>query len=180
MPELHATRVALSLVVGIPQEVFDRHLPSSPQVVGKLLAEGVASYAEAHALGYFPALDFFQEQGGLDPELLNAVENIAWLGSSLVREEVRVRLRGVFANVKIQAIQCQAFSMPTVRPSSPHVLEKLAAHYTPNRIKLDLLLTTFRKHEAEEGMGQMAKNMAYRWLKDSFEMIEITSATLVP
>ena len=179
MPELHATRVALTLVVGIPPTVFERHLPSSPQRVGRLLAEGVAQYEQTHGLGYYPALDFFQEQGELDPELLNAVESIAWLGGSLVREEIRVRLRGVFANVKIQSIQGQAFAMPAVRPHTPAALDRLAAHYTPDRIKLELLVTLFRKEESPEGMTRMARNMVHHWLKDTFDFLEITSATLV-
>lgn len=179
MPALHAANVALSMVVQIPQEVFDRHLPSSPQVVGKLLAQAVAQYSETQQLGYFPALDFFQEQGDMDPELLNAAENIAWLGTSLVREEVQIRLRGVFASVNIRAIQCLAFTMPTVRPQAPDALERLAKHYTPNQVKLDLLVTTFRKQKGEAGMDKMAKQMAHRWLKDSFAQLEISNATLV-
>jgi hypothetical protein len=179
MPRLLATRVALTLLVGIPPAVFERHLPSSPQLVGRLLAEAVVHYEREHGLGYYPALDFFQEQGGVDPELPNAAENIAWLGSSLVREEVQVRLRGVFANVKIQSIQCQAFAMPTVRPHTPDALERLSEHFTPDRIKLDLLVTLFRKEDAAEGMERMARNMVHHWLKDSFEFMEITSATLV-
>lgn len=179
MPQLWPTRVALTLVVGIPPAVFERHLPSSPQLVGRLLAEAVGRYEQEHELGYYPALDFFQEQGQVDSELLNAAESIAWLGSSLVREEVRVRLRGVFANVKIQSIQCQAFVMPTVRPQGPAALERLAEHFTPDRIKLELQVTLFRKEDAAEGMEQMARNMAHHWLKDSFDFLEITSATLV-
>jgi hypothetical protein len=179
MSSLQATRVSLTMVVGIPLPVFERHLPSSPRLVGRLLADGVAQYEQRHSLGYYPALDFFQEQGKLDPELLNAAENIAWLGSSLVREEVRVRLRGVFASVKIQSIQCLAFAMPAVRPSSPSALDQLASHYTPDRIKLDLLVTLFRKEEGAEGMDRMARNMAHHWLKESFDFLEITSATLV-
>jgi hypothetical protein len=179
MPQLLATRVSLSLVVGIPPAVFERHLPSSPRLVGHLLAEAVAQYEQSHELGYYPALDFFLDQGGLDPELLNAAENIAWLGSSLVREEIRVRLRGVFANVKIQSIQCLAFAMPTVRPHNPRAIDQLAEHYTPDRIKLDLLVTLFRKESTAEGMDRMARNMIHHWLKDSFDFLEITSATLV-
>ena len=179
MPRLQATRVALTLVVGIPPAVFERHLPSSPHLVGRLLAEAAAQYEQQQSLGYYPALDFFQEQGALDPELLNAAENIAWLGSSLVREEVRVRLRGVFASVKIQSIQCLAFAMPTVRPHNPRALDQLADHYTPDRIKLDLLLTLFRKEGGAEGMERVARNMVHHWLKDSFAFLEITSATLV-
>ncbi len=179
MPDLHAAKVALSLVVQIPQEVFDRHLPSSPHVVGKLLAEAVAQYSADHELGYFPALDFFQERGDIDPELLNAAENIAWLGTSLVREEVQIRLRGVFASVTIRSIQCLAFTMPTVRPQAPDALERLTRHYTPNQVKLDLLVTTFRKQKGDTGMDQMAKQMAHRWLKDSFSQLEISNATLI-
>lgn len=179
MPRLWATRVALTLVAGIPPEVYERHLPSSPRLVGGLLAEAAARYEREHALGYYPALDFLQEQGALDPELLNAAESIAWLGSSLVREEVRQRLRGVFATVKIRSIQCQAFLMPTVRPQGPAALERLAEHFTPDRIKLELQVTLFRKEDEAQGMERMARNMAHHWLKDSFDFLEITSATLV-
>ena len=179
MSQLLATRVSLTMVLGIPSPVFERHLPSSPRLVGRLLAEAVVQYEQQHGLGYYPALDFFQQQGELDPELLNAVENIAWLGSSLVREEVRVRLRGVFASVKIQSIQCLAFAMPTVRPHNPRAADQLAEHYTPDRIKLDLLVTLFRKEESAEGMERVARNTAHHWLKDSFDFLDITSATLV-
>ncbi len=176
---LHLAKVVLSVLVQVPEQVFDRHLPSSPRVVGAALADAVAGYEAAHSLGYYPALDFFQEQGSIDPELLNAAENIAWLASSMVQEEVRVRLRSVFSSLTFKSVQCPAFSMPTVRPGQADAMGRLTEHYTPDQVKLDLLVTSFRKQPAEEGMERLAEHMLYRWLKDSFEEIDITSAQQV-
>ena len=176
---LHQAKVALSLLIGVPDQVYERHSPSSPEVVGRALMEQVSALEQQRQLGYYPALDFFQEQGGVDPELINAAENLAWLGSTLVREEIQVRLRGVFSSVKIESIQCQAFTMPAVRPNAPHAMEKLQRHYTPDTIRVDMRVTVIRKAEAEEGIAQLARQMAQRWLKDVFEDLVITSATRV-
>lgn len=172
---LNLAKVAVSVMVQIPEQVFERHVPSSPRVVGQALAEAVMACERAQGLGYYPALDFFQEQGGVEPELLNAAENIAWLGTSLVREEVAIRLRSVFSSVTFQSVYCPAFTMPTVRPGQPDAVNRLARHFTPDRVKLDLRLTSFRKQANEEGFDRLAEHMLYRWLKDSFEEIRVTS-----
>ena len=80
---LHLAKVVLSVLVQVPEQVFDRHLPSSPRVVGAALADAVAAYALENRLGYYPALDFFQEH--------RALNALAALKAGLAKKVVALR-----------------------------------------------------------------------------------------
>jgi hypothetical protein len=179
MPPLHLSKIALTLVLQVSEDVLDRYLPASAQVVGEELAREVSEHVRAEKLGYYPALDYFQSQGGVEKSLLEAAEHISWLVATLVRDEIRKRLRPVFSSVSIQAVQPVAFTMPPVRPNQPNAHVALTKHYTPDTVKVNLLVTLFQKVEAEEGLEKLADHMLWRWLKDVFESVEVTSAQLV-
>lgn len=176
---LHLNRISLTLVAQLPPEPFERHLAASPYAVGEALVEQVTAYVRENQLGYYPALDFFQQQGGIEPELLEAVEQIAWFSARLVREEVLRKLRPVFSTVSFQSQQAVAFTMPSVRPSQLNAYNDLLLHYTPDTVKAGLMVTSFQKQDRSEAMTKWAKNSCYRWLKESFDTFEITSAELV-
>jgi len=173
---LHVARVALNLVVRLPEHVFERHLPASPYVVGEALADAVIAHVREQDLGYYPALDYLREQQVLEPDLIEAAENIGWFASNLVREEVRRKLRPVFSNVAFQSQQVLAFTLPGVRPGQPNSRAELIRHYTPDTIKVGLLLSMLRKVDQPEAMARWASNTTHRWLKNSFEDFAVTSA----
>ena len=71
-----------------------------------------------------------------------------------------------------------AFSLPKVRPNKPDAIELLAEHYTPDTVKIELVLTMMRRDsEAEDGRAEpYARKMMFRWLEAEFESIEVTNS----
>lgn len=180
MATLHLNKIALTLILQLPEHIFTRHLPSSPQVVGEALADQVQAYVQAHQLGYYPALDFFKQPGiEFDADLLDAADHIGWFVCTAARDEVQRKLRSVFANLSIQSIQPQAFTMPSVRPQQANALRALAAHYTPDTAKLVLIASSFQKSEMPEALTGWASHLAHRRLKESFARVEVASAQAV-
>lgn len=176
---LHLARISLSLVARLPESVYERYLAASPYVVGEQLVEQITGYTRTHQLGYYPALDYFQQQGGLDPDLLDAAEQIAWFSANIVREEIQRKLRPVFSTVTFQGQQNIAFTMPAIRPHQPNAYNALLEHYTPDRIKANIVVSSFQKQEQGEALVKWTANTCYRWLKESFDTFEVSNAQRV-
>lgn len=172
---VHMSQVAMTLAVKVPHTALEKHLPASAEVVGEQLAKAVSDYAREHALGYYPPLDFFQEHGGIDEDLLQAATNISWIVTGLARNEIRTRMRPVMSNVQFQSLQTVAFTMPTVRPGQNNALYLLQEHFTPDVVKITLLATLIQRFEDSEAAETMARSMAYRWLRNHFEHVDVTS-----
>lgn len=193
MAFLNLIKIRVTLQMQIPPHFFARHLPASPQLVGDALAQQVNDYQQKQQLGYYPALEFLQrqqEQGEsiqpVDSDLLDAVYNIAWFAGNSVREEIVVRLRGLFSHMDIESLQCLAFTMPAVRPSHAEALDKLAAHYTPIHFRSSLMLSSFyklknaqEKQTFETEMEGVTRKKILRNLSRSFATLEITSTKRV-
>ena len=174
---MKVTHVALAVKVVVSPDVLDEHAVASADVVGAELAQQVAAYVRSNRLGYYPALDFFHDRDGVDRELLDAAENLSWLASRLVREEVRKRLRPLFASIRFDAVQSLAYTMPSIRPGQPNALTRLTEHYTPNAVKLDLTASIMTRQDTGQDMTGHSKHQVYRWLKEHFESVEVTSCT---
>ena len=71
-----------------------------------------------------------------------------------------------------------AFSLPRVRPNQADAIERLAQHYTPDSVKIELVLTMIRRDsEGEDGRAEpYARKMMFRWLEAEFESIEVTNS----
>jgi len=171
---LKFSKVAATFVVKVPHPVLEQHMVATPSIVGEELASQIALYAQKNNLGYYPALDFFLEHGGLDPDLLNAAESITWLVSGLVRQEIKTRLRPVFSSIQFESVQTLAYTMPTVRPGQNNALLRLAEHFTPDQVKVSIIATAIRHRDTPETAVKMAERMIWRWLHDHFEQLEIT------
>lgn len=179
MGSIHFVRIAAHLAVTLAPEALERHAAASPLAVGAALAEAVHACAQARGLGYYPALGYFREVGGVDEAVLDAAANLGWLAGELAQEEVRRRLRQVFSRVDVESVQPVAFTLPPVRPSQPHALERLARHYTPDTVKVGLLLTSLQRQAAPLGMEQFVRRTLWRWLRERFAAMDIASARLV-
>ena len=175
MAVVHLQQLLATLRVSLDEQVLSQHIPSSPMIVGEELANQVHGYVKLHKLGYYPALEYFQTQGGVDADLLEAAESIAWILTKLIREEVQRKLRPVFSSVRFQAVQTQAFIMPPVRYGSANAVYDLARHYAPNSVKLDLLLSIIRRQQVKEGMEAFVRRALQHWLVDSFESVAVSS-----
>ena len=176
---LQFTQVAVTLLLQVPESSLERHLAASPIVVGEELAQQVLAYEQQHHLGYFPAIDYYIQQGGIDVELLEALQNITWVTTNMVRNELRIKLRPVFSQVRFETIQTTAYTIPTVRPNDANVLDQLINHYSATKVKVALLTTLIQKIQDGEAAAKMASSMCHRWLKPHFSSVKVTSSTTI-
>jgi hypothetical protein len=176
---IHFVRIAAHLTVTLSAEALERHAPASPIAVGQALADAVDACVRERGLGYYPALGYFREVGGVDESLLDAASNLGWLAGELAAEEVRRRLRQVFSHVELDAVAPIAFNLPPVRPSHPRALQRLARHYAPDTVKVALILTSLQRQSAPVGMEEFVRRTLWRWLRERFAAMDVASARLV-
>lgn len=172
---LHVGRVLVSARGRVPSAALRERLPASPYALGADIAQRVHDYAVAHALGYYPALDFAQQQGVIEDYLVAALEQIAAISMEYARHQARDKLLGVFSSVNFHSLHATAYTLPTVRMSQPEALAQLAKHYTPDTVKFELIVTVLQKQKMETGLDSFARRAVQRWLEDAFEDFEITS-----
>jgi hypothetical protein len=160
--------VAASLTVTVSQEVVEQNTGYLPWVLGDNLAGMVDTYVMEQQLGYYPALDYFRDlPQAVDPALLTLIDQIAIFTTDYARRELRHRLMRAFSGVVLEQVHCTAYTMPRVRPSRSGALEGLAAHYSPNTLKVELLLKMIGE-EALEGIETLALNRLTQWGREPF------------
>ena len=171
-------KVLITIDVQVKAENLQHYLPCSADIIGQTLASIAEEYVRQNKTGYYPAIDYFKTLDGVDPDLITSAEQVAWLVSKLARETIQSKLRPIFSSVHFQSIQTLAFSLPKVRPNQTDAIEQLAKHYTPDRVKVELVLTMMRRDsEVEDNRAEpYARKMMFRWLQPEFETIEVTSS----
>ena len=171
-------KVLVSVEVKLKAEALKQYLPCSADVIGQTLAAIADEYEKENKTGYYPAIEFFKTLDNVDPDLIASAEQVAWLVSKLARETIQSKLRPIFSSVHFQSIQTMAFSLPKIRPNQADAIERLAEHYTPDAVKIELVLTMMRRDsEAEDGRAEpYARKMMFRWLEAEFEKIEVTNS----
>ncbi len=169
--------VALTLLLKVPADALARSLPFSPAAVGEALAGQVQALAQRENLNYYPALAYCHGKGALEPDTLDALDSIAELAETLARNELRSKLRPFFWGVEFESVQPVAYTMPTARPKSPNGWWDLVEHLTPDRLKINLLLSL----RGEEGVPEeaTARRHVEEALADRFPRLEVTSARAV-
>lgn len=179
MLKIHFIKVALTVTIRVSEDILEQRMAASPSFVGEELARQVQGYVRKHGLGYYPALDYFQELDVLEDDLVDTAQGIAWVVSELVRSEVVSRLRPAFSRVEIEGMQSTAYTMPTVRPSHPNALYELAQHYTPDQVKITLLVSSIEKNANTEGLSKLAEHKVRRWLDQHFDTVIVTSSNVI-
>ena len=171
-------KVLVIIDVQLKAEDLQRYLPCSADIIGKTLADIADQYAKENKTGYYPAIDFFKTRDNVDPDLITSAEQVAWLVSKLARETIQLKLRPIFSSVQFQSIQTMAFSLPKIRPNQSDALECLAKHYTPDAVKVELVVTMMRRDsEAQDGRAEpYARKMMFRWLESEFATIEVSNS----
>jgi hypothetical protein len=171
-------KVLVSVEVQLKADELKQYLPCSADIIGQTLAVIADEYEKENKTGYYPAIEFFKTLDKVDPDLIASAEQVAWLVSKLARETIQSKLRPIFSSVHFQSIQTMAFSMPKIRPNQPDAIKQLAKHYTPDAVKIELVLTMMRRDsEAEDGRAEpYARKMMFRWLEAEFETIEVTNS----
>ncbi len=174
---LHMARVAIGLRVRVEARLVEQHSVASPYVLGQELARQVIAHVQKTRLGYFPALDYFQEHAdAVESDLLDATRSTGWLVSGLVREEITRRLRAIFSSLRFQTVQVTAFTLPTVRPGAANALHELAQHYTPDRVRINLIATSvMRKALPEAQLIERVDHQLHRWLEPHFASLDVNS-----
>lgn len=179
MAQLHVNKIHISLKVRVPYGVLEKHLASSAEVVGHNLTEQVVNYVNANKLGYFPALDYFQSEPGIDADLMDAAETIGWFASKYAHEEIQRRMRPFFSSISFQMVQIVAFSMPSVRPTQLNAWHDLMGHYTPDVIKLDLIVSVIKKNDRQEGLSNWSRQLFRRNLEGCFQDLEVLQTVAI-
>ena len=171
-------KVLIIIDVQLKAETLQQYLPCSANIIGKTLADIADEYQRNNKTGYYPAIDFFKTLDTVDPDLITSAEQVSWLVSKLARETVQSKLRPVFSSVTFQSIQTLAFSLPKVRPNKADAVEQLSKHYTPDTVKMELVLTMMRRDsEVDDDRAEpYARKMMFRWLESAFEIVTITSS----
>ena len=171
-------KVLVTVNVQLRAQKLRQQLPCSADIIGKTLAAIAIEYERENKTAYFPAIDFFKTLDNVDPDLIESAEQVAWLVSKLARETIQKQLRPIFSSVQFQSIQTLAFAMPKVRPNKVDANEQLAKHYTPDTVKVELVLTMIRRDsEAEDSRAEpYARKMMFRWLESEFESLEVTNS----
>jgi hypothetical protein len=178
-PSIEVVTVAASLTVTVPEAVVEQNVGYLPWVLGENLAGQVDAYVMEQGLGYYPALDFFRDQPeAVDPALLLLIDEIAIFCASYARRELRRRLSRAFSSVQIEQAQCTAYTMPRVRPSRSGAPAGLAMHYSPNTLKMELMLSSIQKG-AFEGLEELTLNKLMRWGREPFEAFQINGSQLI-
>lgn len=174
-------KVLVILDVQLKPESLQQYLPCSADIIGQTLASIADEYEKENRTGYYPAMDFFKSLDNVDPDLIASAEQVSWLVSKLAREIIQSKLRPIFSSVQFQSIQTMAFSLPKVRPNQPDAIEQLAKHYTPDSVKIELVLTMMRRDsEAEDNRAEpYARKMMFRWLDVEFESVEVTNSKAI-
>jgi hypothetical protein len=173
---IEVVTIAASLTVSVPEELVEREVGYLPWVLGENLAGQVDTYVMEEHLGYYPALDYFRDTPlAVDPSLLLLIDEVAIYCASFARRELRRRLSRLFSNLQIEQVQCTAYTLPRMRPSRSNGPMELAEHYSPNTLKMALLLSSIQRGHFE-GEERMALEKISRFAREPFSRFQLNGA----
>ena len=172
---LGMVKVALTVQLVIAPARLGAELTEAQRRLGRVLAERVDMIVRAERLGYYPALGFFAGHAGMEPGGIAAVKTLAAHIRKRVKREVQTRLWPVFSSVQIARATTLAFVMPHISPAQPDALARLAQHYFPNTVRLELVLTTLDKQRRLEAADEFSSNKVVRNLRDVFESVSVSA-----
>ena len=167
--------VALTLQIVMAAERLSALLNEAEKNIGRSLAERVDTIVRNEKHGYYPALDFFEGHAGMEPELLVQVKTLAAQIRKRVKRDVQTHLWPVFSRVHIERATTLAFTLPRMTPAQPDALARLAQHYFPNAVRLELILTTLDKQHRLDEAEKFSSDKVVRNLRDVFESVSVTA-----
>ncbi|MCP5142319.1 MAG: hypothetical protein H6926_06825 [Chromatiales bacterium] len=172
-------RVGIGLEVRVEEADLLGQVGEICEFIGPNLARQIDRACQADRLGYYPALDYFEDHMQVDADLLASAKHLYEIVAELVRAEVTRRLRPAFSNVFCEHIQSVALTLPRVRPGQPTSIGTLARHLTPDRFRLDLLVSNIVREGRIGGIDTQSRQKVERWLKDHFAEVNVSSARVV-
>jgi hypothetical protein len=167
--------VALTIQVVLAPEQLEALSNAAERSIGRTLAERVDAIVRAQRLGYYPALDYFEDHPDMDPALIGTVKALAAQIRKRVKREVQKHLWPVFSSVQIERATTLAFTLPRVTPAQADALARLAQHYFPNTVRLELVLTTLDKQHRLDEAEKFSSSKVVRNLRDAFESVSVTA-----
>lgn len=177
---LGIAHVALTLQVTIAPERLDALLTEADKAIGQTLAQQVDTVVRSGKLGYYPALDYFAGQAGVDAGLLDNIKSLAATIRKRVKRDVQSALWPVFSSVKVERATSPAFALPRITPAQADARDQLARHYFPNRVRLELRLGSFDKQQRLENVEKFSAQKVVRNLREVFESVDVTDARRLP
>ncbi len=173
---LNIQTVEAQIDVRVAEDDLRQLTVAQPAEVATQLAQAVLQASRAQNLGYFPALSHFEENGGLEPELLEAAHALVWLSSQRARTLIMTRLRPIFSSVRVQQVNARLYTLPAVRGGQANLLQALAEHYDPAALKVNLRLSLIQKKNPNgEALESYTRKMLWKWLKDRFDRMQVGS-----
>lgn len=172
-------RIALTLHIVVTPTFLKQYLGGLGANLGSDLAKAVAAVTREHHLGYFPALDYFTDQPGVDANLLATAVDLAKTLRAAVRRDVQRFLVPFFSQVVVKRITSPAFSLPRVTPQQVDAMEALARHYFPDTVRLDLVVSSVERGSQLENLEKAATRRALWNLRDHFLLVEVTDARVL-
>jgi hypothetical protein len=177
---LHFQKALAELRLTLAAGALRARASADPGTVGRELARQVDQAVRRENLGYYPALGYFEVQGGVERELLDTARDLAGLATELVREDAAQHLRQAFAQVEVERLQALALTLPSARPGQSEALSLLARHYTPDTVRVAMVLTSIQRRPAREGMDLFVRRTLFRWLRDRYAEVRVASVCLLP
>ena len=175
MSGVRVVKTSMTLAVTLPDKILHDHTGYVPSRMGQQLAEQVCGYVHAHNTGYFPPLDYFEQGEGIEADLITLAQQMTQFSGQYLKRDLYRHLVDIFSNLKVVKIQSMALTMPKVRVNEKEAKAKLAKHFSPARMRVELELSTIEKAGMEGGI-ELARHKVLRWLHPHYAEIEVTEA----
>lgn len=166
--------VRLTAEVVLAPERLGAMLSSLDRKIGDTLAERVDAIVRAEKLGYYPALEYFAGHAGIEADYLERLRHLAAQIRKRVKRDVQTCLWPVFSSVQIERARTLAFMLPRITPGQPDARDALAHHYFPNRVRLELVLSTLDKQQRLDEVEKFTSQKVQRNLRDTFDSVSVT------
>ena len=172
---LHHCQITISMEVELPDHVVAAQLSFNLKHLAMRVAAAVVEREAVKTWGYYPAFDYLIDDGGITPELAETFNSACRAVAHSTTALIQQRLRAAFSRVHVIGLHHLAYNIPKVSPAAPDKKERLAVHYRPNTMHVELELSQIHKQPVSEAYENFARRLVYRWLADYFDRLEIIS-----
>lgn len=172
---LGIARVALTVQVTVAADRLEALLRETDKAIGEHLATRVDAWVREQRPGYYPALDFLADQGVISADEFEQLRSLAASIRKRVKRDVQTRLWPVFSSVHIERAQSLSFMLPHFTPGQADARARLARHYFPNTVRLELVLASLDKLSRLDDVAGISEHKVVRNLRDDFEEVTISA-----
>lgn len=170
-------RYHIELLLTLSPAELDDAFGDIALVLGPGLAETVTNRERETGLGYYPALDYFDNDPGFDKEILESARHIYYLACDHAECIVRTSLAALTRNLHIESSHAEAETLPHVRPSELHAAHDLGRHYSPNRIRI--ALTAMLRDQTGDALIARARQAIADKLAEHVAAVEVVNVCAI-